>query len=61
MKLPSKCLSDELNRILLSLQHFPLDNRLYNAVEERDGALTTTFTTFQKTPELLMPQVVRYQ
>ena len=36
-------------------------NRFYHAVEERDGALTATFTTFQKSPELLMPQVARFK
>lgn len=36
-------------------------NRFYKTVEERDAALRKTFTSFQKNPAMLLPQVARFQ
>jgi putative transposase len=35
--------------------------RFYRTVEERDASLTSTFHTFQRQPESLLPQVRRFQ
>jgi putative transposase len=36
-------------------------NRFFHTVQERDAALTATFTTFQQSPAQLLPQVARFQ
>ena len=35
-------------------------NLFYRTAEERDGALTNTFTRFQLEPQILAPQVARF-
>jgi hypothetical protein len=40
---------------------FTTHNRFYRTVQERDAALTQTFRRFQSDPQLLAPQVARYQ
>jgi len=36
-------------------------NRFYPTVEERDAALTATFTVFQRQPQLIAAHVIRYR